>query len=137
MSKNKFKAEDFTLKSEDKKDFKKSTIQRDNISDEFTVAAVEENQRYLDKMYKEMDGQIKVSKAYIDNVSRNHPKILELSGEELAAAVMLVENSEVLKQAKEKMKEITLQQKEYKDLLKIIYKKFGFVESAVLDEPST
>jgi len=126
---DKIKASDFTLKEESKDDFKKSVIERKNVTTEFTLELVEEHQQDLEKLKKELTSQISVCQATVDNIERNHEWLKELDDEKLHHAWMLKENKDVLDNAKPKLEQVEDQLKQYQELQDTVYKKFGFVES--------
>ena len=125
---------DFELKEEDKENFKKSTIVRKNVETSFTLELIEEHQADLNKMKKELESQVSLCGATIENIERNHEWIKELDEEKLHHAWMYQENATVVKDAKAKLEQVEEQLAQYKDLLDTIYKKFGFVESGVASE---
>lgn len=127
--KNKIIAEDFNLKKEDKKNFKKSKIERLNITNEFTLEDIENHMAELDKMNRELTAQIRVSNAAKANVERNHTFVSKLSDEQLNAAHYLAETKEIIKKSEAKLKEVKATQKKYKEVMGVVMDKFGFVES--------
>jgi hypothetical protein len=124
-------AEDFNLKKEDKKNFKKSIIERVNLTNEFTIEGIENHKTELEKASRELNGQIRVSKAVVENVERNHPLVASLTDEQLAAAHYLSETKEILAKSQAKLREVSKTQKKYEQVLSVIYRKFGFVESNI------
>lgn len=134
--KNKIVAEDFNIKKADKKNFKQSVIERVNITNEFTLADIDNHQADLDKMERELVSQIRVSNAAKDNVERNHPFVSKLSDEQLNAAHYLAETKEIIQKSEAKLKEVKATQKKYREVTKVVMDKFGFVESNVLDHES-
>lgn len=134
---NKIVAEDFNLKKEDKKNFKKSVIERVNLTNEFTLADLEAHQAELDKMERELTAQIRVSTAAKANVERNHPFVSKMSDEQLNTAHYLSETKEILAKAESKLKEVKATKKKYKEVVDTVMKKFGFVESNVMNDESS
>ena len=130
MSDN-IKAEDFELKDENKKDFKQSVIERNNVSTEFTIEVIENHQADLLKFQKELTAQISLCEKTADNIYRNHEWLKDMDEEKLHHAWMLKQNLDVIEQAKPKLSEVEDQLGQYNELLKVIYDKFGFVESEV------
>ena len=130
MSDN-IKAEDFELKEENKKDFKQSVIERNNVSTEFTIEVIENHQADLLKFQKELTAQISLCEKTADNIYRNHEWLKDMDEEKLHHAWMLKQNLDVIEQAKPKLSEVEDQLGQYNELLKVIYDKFGFVESEV------
>lgn len=131
---NKVKAEDFTIAKENKKNFKQSIIQRSNLTNEFTLADIENHQTQLDKMERELKSQISLTKAVIGNVERNHAFVAKMSDEQLSAAHYLFDNKKLLHDSEAKLKEVVKTKKNYKEVVDTIYKKFGFVESNLIEK---
>jgi len=134
----KLNPEHFTLKEENKDNFKKAVIARSNLTNLFTLEDVEAQQANLEKMQRELEGQIKVSSAVVVNVEKNHPEVAKLSDEKLAAADYLFENKKLLADSETKLKEVVRVSKHYEDVLVLIYEKFGFVVAGdtVIEEPN-
>lgn len=124
-----FSPDDFAVTEENKDDFKSSTIQRSNIQSEFTINDIEEHQKSLDKMETELEGQAKIARATLDNMDRNHEWITKLSDEELHHAWMYKENKDVAEKSEEKLEQVQEQKGVYEELIAMLYKKFGFVET--------
>lgn len=131
---NKIEEKDFKLKKENKKDFKKSVIERSNLTNEFTLEDIENHQTELDKQERETVAQIKISTAVIGNVERNHPFVSKLSDEQLNTAAYLAETKDILKKSEAQLKAVRATKKKYKEVVTVIYKKFGFIESNVLSD---
>lgn len=128
MSNHKIKAEDFEL-TKSNKDFKKAVITRHNMTSDFTIADLEGDIANLDRLDRESNGQIRVSKAAIDNIERNHKFVSKMSDEQLAVAAYLYETKSVLRKAEKQAKEVKNAKKLYREMMKVVYEKFGFVES--------
>lgn len=120
--------EDFILKEEND-DFKQSVIERQNVTTEFTLEDIENHQADLEKMRRELIGQMKVTQATVDNIERNHEFVNELSDEQKHHVWMYHENKTVLENAKQKLEQVEEQVERYKELLDVVYEKFGFVKS--------
>ena len=123
----KLNPEHFTIAQADKEDFKRAIIARDSLTNHFSIADIEAQQVNLERMDRELTGQIKVSSAVVDNVKRNHADISDLSDEKLAAASYLFENKKLLADSETKLAEVKKAAKHYEDVLVLIYEKFGFV----------
>lgn len=123
---NKINEGDFSIKKENKKDYRETVISRSNLSNEFTIASLEDHQAKLEKNKKEIAAQIKLSQAVVENVAKNHLFVSKMSDEALATASYLYETKQVLAQAEAKLKEIKTTLKKYDDTLAVIYTKFGF-----------
>lgn len=126
---NKIIAEDFKLKKENKKNFKKSIIERGNITNEFTLEDIENHQTDLDKQEKETVAQIKLSSAVVENVERNHPTVSKMSDDQLSAAHYLFETKTILSKSNTSLKSIRATKKKYKEVVDTIMDKFGFVKT--------
>lgn len=130
----KIKAEDFNLKKEDKKDFKKSIIERTNLTNEFTLADIETHRAELEKMERELTAQIRISTAAKENVERNHKFVSKMSDEQLNAAHYLWETKQIIRKSEIKLKEVKRTKKKYKEIESVIMDKFGFVASNALED---
>lgn len=128
MSKTKIVAEDFEL-TKKHKDFKKAVITRHNMTSDFTIEDLEGDLRNLDRMEREAVGQVKVSTAAVDNITRNHPMVGKMSDEQLAKAAYLYETKQVLAKAEKTLKEVRSAKKLYNQMIDTVYTKFGFVKS--------
>ena len=134
---NKIIAEDFNLKKVDKKDYKQSIIERHNLTNEFTLADIENHKAELEKMQRELTAQIRVSNAAKENVERNHKFVSKMSDEQLSAAHYLLETKDIIRKSEAKLKEVRATKKKYDEVITVVMDKFGFVESNVLeDEPA-
>jgi len=120
--------------SEQNENFKKSVIARTNLTNHFTIENIEAQQAQLEKMERELEAQLKVTGGVLDNVKRNHPGIFALTEEMLAIAAYLHENRRVFGESKKKLAEVKEHLGHYENVLKVIYDKFGFVESEVTEE---
>lgn len=122
-------AGDFILKEEDKEYFKKSIIERQNVTTEFTLEDIESHQADLERMERELKSQLKVTGAMIDNIERNHEFVKDLDVEQVHTVWMYNENKELFDASEEKLEQVTEQLATYKELLDVLYEKFGFVKS--------
>jgi hypothetical protein len=121
--------EDFILKEENKDYFKKSLIERQNVTTEFTLEDIEAHQADLKKMERELKAQFKVTGATIDNIERNHPFVKDFDKEQLHHIWMYHENKVLMENAEQKYEQVKEQLTAYKELLEVLYEKFGFVKS--------
>jgi hypothetical protein len=128
---NKINADDFKLIKEDKKDFKNSRLERGNLKSEFTIAQLESDYTLLERGEREAKAQIKVSEAVVANVERNHPFVSKLSDEQLSVASYLFEAKQALRKAEKQVGGIKVDKKNYNNLLKVVYDKFGFVPTSL------
>lgn len=136
MSKTKINPDDFSIVKKNK-DFKKAIIARGNLVNEFTVSDIEKHQAQLDKMERELTAQVKLTKAVVANVERNHPFVSKMTDEQLNAAAYLAENRHLLDESEKKLKDVLKAKKNYKEVVSTIYDKFGFVESNILENEAT
>ncbi len=132
MSKTKINPDDFSI-AKKHKDFKKSVILRGNLTNEFTLEDVESHQAQIVKMERELNAQIKLTTAVVENVERNHEFVAAMSDEQLNVAAYLAENRNLLSEAKKKLKEVEKTKKNYEAVTAAIYEKFGFVESNIIE----
>ncbi len=132
MSKTKINPDDFSI-AKKHKDFKKAVILRGNLTNEFTLEDVESHQAQIVKMERELNAQIKLTTAVVENVERNHEFVAAMSDEQLNVAAYLAENRNLLSEAKKKLKEVEKTKKNYEAVVAAIYEKFGFVESNIIE----
>ncbi len=132
MSKTKINPDDFSI-AKKHKDFKKAVILRGNLTNEFTLEDVESHQAQIVKMERELNAQIKLTTAVVENVERNHEFVAAMSDEQLNVAAYLAENRNLLSEAKKKLKEVEKTKKNYEAVTAAIYEKFGFVESNIIE----
>jgi len=130
---SKLDPKDFRISKENKKDFKQTVIARDNLTNTFSVGKLEGDLEKLSSLETQMASQVRLSSAAIGNIERNHPFVSKLSDEHLATASYVYETKQTLKQAENKLKEIRRTKKQYRDVLSIIFTKFGF-DKLVKDE---
>lgn len=128
---NKIVAEDFKIKKSNK-EYKKSIIERHNLTNEFTLEDIETHEVELDKNERELVAQIRVTNAVLANVERNHPVISKMSDESLSVASYLFEARQTLQKSEAQLKAVKATKKKYKEVKDVVMKKFGFVESNVL-----
>lgn len=124
------KPEDFSIEEENE-DFRKSTIARSNLTNTFTLEDVEKHREELKKMKQQLESQIKVSGAVVDNVERNHDFVKDFSGEELTTLAYYKENLDVKKDAEDKLSDVEQSLDAYNEVIDVVYDKFGFVKSNI------
>ena len=130
---NKINPEDFSIAKENK-DFKKSVISRSGLTNEFTLEAIEKHEKEIKESKATLLAQVKLSDAVIKNVAQFHPMIANMSDEMLSKAAYLHETKQVMKEAAEKAKQLAATERKYRLIKKVIYDKFGFVESNILND---
>lgn len=126
---DKINAEDFSIAKANKKDFKKAVISRGNLTNEFTLEDIETHEAELAKNKRELEAQVRVTKAVIDNVDRNHAFVSKMSDEALSVASYLFEARQTLKKSEAQLKSVKATQKKYTEVRDMVMKKFGFVEA--------
>lgn len=129
---DKIVAEDFKIKKQNNKNFKKAIIERSNLTNEFTLEDIETHEVELDKNERELTAQIRISTAAVANVERNHPFVAKMSDAQLSAAAYLAETKDILRRSEAQLKAVKATKKKYKEVKDVVMKKFGFVESNVL-----
>ena len=115
------------LKKDNKKDFKKAVIEKTDTY-EFTLEDADKRQGEYKTYEREWEAQIRVCKAVIDNINRNHPKIAKMPESEIVAAKMYKENDDMIKEYTVKLKELKKAIKNYESERKDILEKFGWSE---------
>lgn len=85
---------------------KDRVIEKTGATIEFTMRQLDDNMALLKKSKAEIEPVISHAKAKIDNVEHHHPKIKELTGEELVAAHMYLEAKDVIKDGEAKLQQI-------------------------------
>jgi hypothetical protein len=93
-----------------------SLIEKSGGTVEFTVRKINDDIVYLNKAQKEVDGQVRISKATMENVKRTHPHIAEMKPEDLTAAYLYREALGVVTAGEEKLKQIEAQLKDYAEV---------------------
>lgn len=94
---------------------------------EFTVGKINADVEYLQKSKKEIESQIGINKATMENVKKTHPHIAEMSNEDLTAAYLYREAMGVVTAGTEKVAEIDAQLEDYKNVKAEISKQTGLV----------
>lgn len=107
------------------KDYKKSVIEKQDVI-EFTIEDADRKQEQYKTYEREWDAQIRVCKATIYNVIRNHPMVEKMSEVERTAVKMYLDNKEILEQYEPKLKELKKVMKAYVAERKEILNTFGW-----------
>jgi tRNA(Ile2) C34 agmatinyltransferase TiaS len=76
----KFKVVD--RKAEDKLDY---VIKKTNFAVDFTLREMHNDMEYNKRMKRELEGKLQIESATMENVKRNHPFVLEMDDEKMAA----------------------------------------------------
>lgn len=108
--------------SEKNADPKQAVIEKSGHVIHFTIAEIEQNDADLEKSRKEVAAKKNYEEARITNVTEHHPKILELTGEELMAAYIYQEAKSMVKACDDKLAEIDGQLADDRQEIDIILK---------------
>jgi len=119
----------YKIKSSNKKDPYQTVIEVVEPS-EFTFAQLRESKAKLEKAQTELDGQLKLERAKLENILKNYPKELEnfarLKGEAQMACYIYVESSKKVKFCLEQLNHCKKAFKQHADELKEIKVQTGF-----------
>ena len=83
---------------ESKDNIKDTVIEKTGHVITFTLAEVEAHKAKLAKSIKEWMGKREIELAAMENVKANHPKFLELTGEEMVAAAIYEKSREMVQE---------------------------------------
>lgn len=131
MPDKKYNPEDFILKEGDASNPREAVIEQSNITSSFTMGAVEDHKVDLLKMQKEMSAQVSLCQGMMDNITRNHPTISDLTEEQIHHVWMYKENFDVQKKAAAQLEKVEEQLAKYDEIIDIVYGKFGFIKTDV------
>lgn len=92
----------YTLKDK-KDDIKDSVIVKTGDVAEFTLNEFESSYSYNLKALKEIEAKVKLEKATIKNIEKNHPFVKDLSEQDLHTAKMYYESKSFLKEGEPKL----------------------------------
>lgn len=126
-----YKKEDFSVVEENKEDALQTVVKRENISNEFKVGDILSERKSLEKAKLEIGGTVRLAKATIQNIERNHKFITELSEEERHHVWMHQENADIVKQGDPKLEQIEDQLKQYDEIEAIVFPLAGYVPTEV------
>lgn len=107
---------------------RETTIERSNIKNSFTFGDVLNHQRDLEKFKTELTAQMKVTKATMDNIERNHEWVKDMTEEKLHHAWMYFENLDLHKKSESKLVEVEEQLSRYSELRDVLFNKFGITD---------
>lgn len=110
-------------------DIKDHLLEKDNLTAEFTIRAIEENIAELEKFEKELKANISLQKAAMENIANNHPGILGLSDQLKIAAAMYSESDQKQREYKTKLKDVRAVLKREKAQIDEVYEALGFEKS--------
>jgi hypothetical protein len=111
----------------EEKDWKKTQIEKPTVN-VFTVEDADSNARQYEKYKTEWTAQVKLCKATIDNIKRNHPEIYALSNTKKVAAKMLIENEQMIKELKPKLAQVNDVLKNWESDRAEIIKQFNWTD---------
>lgn len=86
-------------------DPKHSIIEKSGLKAQYTLADIERNIEQVNRVITELDATLRIKKAVIENVERNHPFVKDLDEAGLKAASLYAEAQEYLKQIPIKLEE--------------------------------
>jgi hypothetical protein len=92
---------------EPNEDYKQAKIEKGGITATFTLAEVEAMQERNRTALKEVEGNLEIRRAEIENIKHFHPDIAELPGEKLTAAWIYREALAYVAEAEPKRASIT------------------------------
>lgn len=115
---------------EPQQDYKETVIEKSGIKATFTLAQVEAHQRDLEKLRSELEAQIKVDDATMQNVAHFHPTVAEMSDEDLVSAAIYQHSKKMVLDCTTKLDEVNKQIEDYKNETNKIMTELGF-EAAV------
>lgn len=113
---------------EAKEDPNETIIEKQDISIRLTVNELESDRRRVDKIKAQIEGQMKIDEASLQNVITNHPFVVEATEEETKKAVALslyngIKNT--IDEHKKKLEEIEALYKEHEEELQAIKEQTG------------
>ena len=109
------------------KDWKKAEIEKDDVV-KFTLENADKQQEEYKKYEREWTAQLRLCIATMENIKRHHPKAADLPNSEKAAAKMFLENDNMAKQIRPKLRELKEVIARYEAERKEILKQFGWKE---------
>lgn len=106
-------------------EYKLSEVNAENVQDSkiektghkiyFSMSEVEAHEKKLGKVLVELEAQVKLEEAKVENIKEHHPYVLDLDDEKLFAVSMYQECKNNVKMGTEKVEEIKKQLQEYAD----------------------
>lgn len=112
-------------------DYRDAVIEKEGLKVQFTVADVEADRTMIAKQMKENKGQLVLEAAKIENITTNHPFVLDLTEEQLFTCALLQECMKRKEQAEKNIKILQDQDEDYAKEVAAIMSKLGFVETSV------
>lgn len=114
--------------------YKESVIEKTGIKGRFTLLEVEMHQAKLQRVLKEIEGQIELSGAQVKNIEENHSFVKRLTDEELHHAALYFEIFSTLKDSKEKLKQVKAALQEYDDETGMILDALGLPKTEIVSD---
>ena len=99
----------------EKKDPLDTVIERSGIKAHISLREVREARASNEKLKREIEGQITIDKAKIENVQTNHPVIKDLKPVEIAAVLIYADSVGSISKCEKKIEEIDRANKELDD----------------------
>ena len=103
----------------------KTIIEKTNFSSEFRLEDVKAYIEKLKRTKQELEGQIKLEQAKIDNVVSFHPEVLDLAPEKKTAVVIIEKSKELKEVCEKKLEEIETAFKQYREDLNEVKEQTG------------
>lgn len=123
---------DYTIKKPSETgDYRDTLIGKTGLKVEFTMAEVEADRALIAKQLKENKGQLVLEAAKIQNITTNHPFVLDLTQEQLFTCALLHQCMQTKAQAEKNIKILEDQDARYAQEVSAIMSKLGFVETSV------
>jgi hypothetical protein len=83
--------------------YREAVIEKGGITAEFTLLEVEQMQERNRKALMELQGQLKIEEAKIDNINRHYPAVKDMPGVILTAAALYKESQSMIAELKPKI----------------------------------
>lgn len=123
---------DYTVtKPSESGDYRDAVIGKTGLKVEFTMAEVEADRALIAKQMKENKGQLVLEAAKIENITTNHPFVLDLTEEQLFTCALLHQCMKTKEQAEKNIEILQKQDDRYAQEVSAIMSKLGFVETAL------
>lgn len=114
-------------------DIKDATIEKTGHSNEFSMRDIERENEQVDKIVRELQGQIKLEIAKLTNIEENHAIVKTLDDKDLFACAMYGESKLLKIKSEEKLKSI--EEHKEKNLEEIEIIKLQIPELNVIESP--
>lgn len=121
----------------DNKDINQIVIEKSNISADFTIQDMKDEQLALMKYIKEFTANKEYKQVVVDNVAKHHKYVTKFTDEELFTISMYHEAKDKVKQYEAKIAEFNKQLKFSETELADIKKKLKIKENIVIIDPKS